>query len=236
LSTGTEAPDRSAPDTPRKKERRGVPLAVVVPLIVVAAVVASVTSLIASRHSSPALPGNVHSESVSGFLGESLSPRKMAPGFGGLRNYLGEMVNLRDYRGKAVLVSFLYTHCPDVCPLMTAELHNTLERLGPARSKRLQIVAISVDPHHDNRQDVARFLKEHGMTGRMKYLLGDAKELGPVWEAWNVGSEPDSVSPEFVAHSALIYGIAASGRLTTIYPENFEPHQLVHDLPKLLEE
>jgi protein SCO1/2 len=220
----------------RPSGRRGVPLSVFFPLIVIAAVVASVTVLIVSHHSSQALPGNVHSESVSGFLGETLSPRKMAPGVGELRNYNGEKVSLADYRGKAVFVTFLYTRCPDVCPLMTAKLHATLERLGPARSKDLRIVAISVDPHHDNRVTVGQFVRLHGMTGRMQYLIGDAHQMGPVWEAWNVGSEPDSVNPEFVAHSALIYGIAASGRLTTIYPENFRPGQIIHDLPKLLEE
>ena len=74
------------------------------------------------------------------------------------------------------------------------------------------------------------------MKGRMKYLIGNTHELARVWEAWNVGSEPDSVNPEFVAHSALIYGVSASGRLTTIYPSNFKPSQIIHDLPKLLEE
>jgi protein SCO1/2 len=216
------------------KKPTGVPLSVFFPLIAVAAIVASVTVLLVTRHSSPALPGNVHSESVTGFDGELLTPRKVAPPVGNLRNYLGERVDLSDYRGKAVFVTFLYTHCPNICPLETAELHNTLERLGPARSKRMQIVAISVDPHGDTRQTVAHFLKAHEMTGRMKYLIGDAKQLGPVWEAWKVGSEPDSVNPEFVAHSALIYGIGASGKMITIYPENFNPQQIVHDLPKLL--
>ncbi len=226
---------RLYPDPP--KRRRAIPVSLVLPLIVIAAVVASVTVLIAThRTSQAALPGNVKSSSVSGYYGESLSPRKMAPSFGGLRNYMGEKVDLASYRGKAVFVTFLYTHCPDICPLMTAELQNTLERLGPAKSRQLQIVAVSVDPHGDTRQAVAHFVDEHRMKGRMKYLIGNTHELARVWEAWNVGSEPDSVSPEFVAHSALIYGIAASGRLTTIYPANFRPDQIVHDLPKLLEE
>ncbi len=228
---------RNVSNTPDRPEKaRGVPLSVFFPLIVVAAVVASVTALLVTHHSSPALPGNAHSEAVKRFDGLLVSPRKPAPSVGALRNYLGERVDLANYRGKAVFVTFLYTHCPNVCPLMTAELHNTLERLGPERSKQLQIVAISVDPHNDTRQSVAHFLKVHGMIGRMKYLIGDAEQLGPVWEAWNVGSTRDSVNPEFVAHSALIYGIGASGKLTTIYPENFQPEQIIHDLPKLLQE
>ncbi|HEX4465147.1 MAG TPA: SCO family protein [Solirubrobacterales bacterium] len=210
--------------------RLSLPLAA----IAIVAVVGVATVLIATHHSAEALPGNVHSRSVSNFAGQELSPRKPAPSFGALRNYLGEKVSLAAYRGKAVFVTFLYTHCPDVCPLITAELHNTLARLGPRRSRQLRIVAVSVDPHRDTRQAVSEFLQAHGMTGRMKYLIGGAHELAPVWEAWNVGSEPDSVNPEFVAHSALIYGISAKGLLTTIYPSNFNPSQIVHDLPKLL--
>jgi protein SCO1 len=236
LSTGTQNPDPNPPDAEPPEQNRGRLRSGFLPLIVVVAVIAVATVLIATHRSSQALPGNVHSRSVSGFDGETLTPRKMAPSVGGLRNYLGGRIDLAGYRGKAVFVTFLYTHCPNVCPLMTAELHNTLERLGPARSRRLQIVAVSVDPHGDTRQTVAHFVDEHGMRGRMKYLIGNAHELARVWEAWNVGSEPDSVNPEFVAHSALIYGISASGRLTTIYPSNFKPNQIVHDLPKLLEE
>ena len=234
MSTGRQAPDENPADG-EDTGGRGFRLSVLLPLVAIVVAIGLATALILDHSSAPALPGNVHSETVSGFAGQTLSPRRLAPSLGGLRNYLGEPVNLRSYRGKAVFVTFLYTHCPDVCPLMTAELHNTLERLGPARSKRLQIVAVSVDPHGDTRQTVAHFVDEHGMSGRMKYLIGDTHELAQVWEAWNVGSEPDSVNPEFVAHSALIYGISASGRLTTIYPSNFKPSQIVHDLPKLLE-
>jgi protein SCO1/2 len=234
MSAGRQAPDeKPSEDNADGREFR---IATFLPLIGILAALGLATVLIIDHSSAPALPGNVHSKTVAGFAGQTLSPRRPAPSVAGLRNYLGERVSLNRYRGKAVFVTFLYTHCPDVCPLMTAELHNTLERLGPGRSKQLQIVAVSVDPKGDTRQTVTHFVNEHGMTGRMKYLIGNAHELGPVWEAWNVGSEPDSVNPEFVAHSALIYGISASGKLTTIYPSNFKPSQIVHDLPKLLED
>jgi protein SCO1/2 len=234
MSRGTRAPDKKPSEG--EADSRGFRFSTILPLIGIVGVLGLATVLIVDHGSAPALPGNVRSKTVAGFAGQALSPRRPAPSVGGLRNYLGERVSLNRYRGKAVFVTFLYTHCPDVCPLMTAELHNTLERLGPARSKQLQIVAVSVDPKGDTRQTVAHFVNEHGMTGRMKYLIGSAHELAQVWEAWNVGSEPDSVNPEFVAHSALIYGISASGKLTTIYPANFKPSQIVHDLPKLLED
>jgi protein SCO1/2 len=205
-------------------------------MVAIASVVAAVTAILFHRSEGQPLPGNVHSKSVTGFDGQLLSPRKPAPAVGNLRNYLGDRVSLKEYLGKAVFVTFLYTHCPDVCPLITAQLHNTLERLGPYRSKQLQIVAISVDPEHDGPQAVAGFLQAHRMTGRMKYLIGDAEQLGEVWKAWSVGSTVDAQNPELVAHDALIYGISASGKLTTIYPENFQPQQIIHDLSTLLED
>jgi cytochrome oxidase Cu insertion factor (SCO1/SenC/PrrC family) len=67
----------------------------------------------------------------------------------------------------------------------------------------------------------------------MQYLLGSVDQLARTWSAWNVGSKRDAASPQFVAHSALVYGIAASGKLTTIYPANFQPSQIVHDVPLL---
>ena len=228
------ASDEPSPDSPEK--RRGVPISLAIPLVAVAAIVASVTALLVTQHSSVALPNDAHSRSVTGYDGQLVEPQKPAPSFGNLRNYLGEPVSLAGYRGKAVFVTFLYTHCPDVCPLITAQLHNVLGQLGPDRSRQMQIIAVSVDPKGDTHEAVAKFLKVHGMTGRMKYLIGSAKQLNPVWQAWNVASTPEPSNPEFVAHSALVYGIDAGGKLTTIYPENFQPSQIVHDLPKLLED
>ena len=50
-----------------------------------------------------------------------LEPPTPAPPLA-LRNYLGQPVNIADYRGKAVLVTFLYTNCPDICPLIASDL------------------------------------------------------------------------------------------------------------------
>jgi hypothetical protein len=71
------------------------------------------------------------------------------------------------------------------------------------------------------------------MTGRMLYLVGSANELGPVWQAWGVGSEKDAEKPAFINHSGLIYGITGSGKRLTIYAANFQPSDIAHDVPLL---
>ncbi len=152
-----------------------------------------------------------------------------------LDNYLGEPVNIQSYKGKAVLVTFIYTHCPDVCPLIVSHIKTALALLGP-KAKDVQVVAVSTDPRGDDRRTVAAFLQAHGMTGRMQYLIGTRAELGRVWKSWNIVAKPAKAGRDLVEHSALIYGIAADGKVTTLYPANFHPAQLVHDVPLLAAE
>ncbi len=150
-----------------------------------------------------------------------------------LDNYLGRQVNLASYRGKAVFVTFIYTHCPDVCPLIASHLHTALARMSAAERSELQIVAVSVDPRGDTPTTVANFLHTHEMTGRMQYLLGSSGALHAVWAAWGIAAGPQATNPEQVDHSALIYGITAKGKVAVVYPANFTPNEIVHDAPLL---
>jgi protein SCO1/2 len=161
-----------------------------------------------------------------------LSPVAPAPPLA-LRNYLGQPVNIDSYRGKAVLVTFLYTNCPDICPLITSNLRVAQNLMGPAVSSKAQIIAVSVDPHGDTPKAVGAFLARHEMTGRMQYLVGSAPELARVWKAWGVGSERDDQQPQFINHSGLIYGVTASGKRITIYAASFQPAEIAHDVPLL---
>ncbi len=206
----------------------------VLPLVAVLVLAAAIAVLLQStgKNSQP-LAAGVHSTKSTSFQGNELSPPKQAPPLA-LRNYLGERVNINSYRGKAVLVTFLYTHCPDVCPLIAANLRVAQNEMGAATTAKVQIIAVSVDPRGDTPQTVAEFLKLHGMTGRMKYLIGSPKELGKVWQAWGVGSERDAQQPDIVNHSALVYGIDASGKMRTLYiGGTWNPSEIAHDVPLL---
>ncbi len=161
-----------------------------------------------------------------------LTPVRPAPPLE-LRNYLGQRVNIDQYRGKAVLVTFLYTNCPDICPLITSNLRVAQNLMGPKVASKAQIIAVSVDPKGDTPKAVARFLSRHEMTGRMQYLVGSAPELAKVWQAWGVGSERDANQPQFINHSGLVYGITGSGQRLSIYAASFQPSEIAHDVPLL---
>jgi protein SCO1/2 len=148
-----------------------------------------------------------------------------------LNDYLGRRIDTASYRGKAILLTFIYTHCPDVCPLIVSNLHNALAELGPDAS-RVKIIAVSTDPKGDTRAAVTAFLAARQMTGRMEYLVGRRAELTPVWRAWGISASNPTAHDE-VNHSALVYGITASGKVTVVYPANFSAKEIAHDVPLL---
>jgi protein SCO1/2 len=172
--------------------------------------------------------------SAANYSGATANPPKPAPALQ-LSNYNGKPVNIDQYKGKAVLVTFIYDHCPDICPLIVSNLHAAQNQMSAAERKQLQIIAVSVDPKGDTPQTVKKFLADHQMTGRMDYLIGSRPQLENVWADWNIKqkNDPSNKNPDAVEHSALIYGISGTGDITTLYPANFKPDQIVHDVPKL---
>jgi protein SCO1 len=165
------------------------------------------------------------------FEGTAVKPTRPAPPLR-LRDSLGEQVDPQELRGKAVLVTFVYTHCPDVCPLIVSHLHTARAELG-RRARSLRIIAVSTDPRRDTPTAVASFLRAHQMTGKMQFLIGSRAALSRTWKDWGVIAKTDPSDPEFVEHSAPIYGIDASGKIATVYTPRFRPSRIVHDVPLL---
>jgi protein SCO1/2 len=237
----TSQPAPEAPEVPEEDDgaqspegAAANPLRLILPVIVILVIVAGITLLLTGGSSKPKLPGNAETVKLSSFQGQTLDPPQPAPELSTLRNYNGEAFSLSSDRGKAVYVTFLYAHCPDVCPLIAANLHNAYAKMTPAQRAKVDIVAVSVDPHGDTAGTVAAFMKAHQLAGQGRYLIGKASQLVPVWKAWQVGSEADVSHPELVSHSALIYGVSGSGKLYTVYPANFAPEQIVHDVEPLV--
>lgn len=166
-----------------------------------------------------------------GLQGLILNPRKPAPPLV-LHNYTSRRaVSLSAFRGKAVLVTFVYTHCPDVCPLIVANLAAAQRQLG-AQARRVEILAVTVDPRRDTPAAISSFLGARDATGRMDYLLGSHAQLERTWKAWDVGVQTGG-NGVTDGHSAVTYGITATGRMAVVYPSNASPAQIVHDVPLL---
>src|SRR6476661_9326681 len=139
-------------------------------------IAAGVIAIVAIGGSSGSSPARAKARAADYAAAGLITPARPAPPLS-LRNYLGQHVNIADYRGKAVLITFLYTHCPDICPLITSQLRVAQNLMGTATAAKAQIIAVSVDAKGDTRKAVEHFLATHEMTGWMQYLVGSLHEL-----------------------------------------------------------
>jgi protein SCO1/2 len=132
-----------------------------------------------------------------------------------------------------VLVKFLYTHCPDVCPLTAGNLNNALQQLGQQR-RSVRVLAISVDPHGDTRAAVRRFIREHRLLPEFRYLTGTAATLHRIWAAYGVKSLAQAGSGR-VDHTlyTLLLDRSLAGRV--LYDSTATPASITHDVKLLLE-
>ncbi len=149
---------------------------------------------------------------------------------------------LEQFRGKPVVLTFLYTTCPDVCPLIADKLRQTSILLGN-EAPNVVILALTTDPEHDDRTAATKFTQEHEMTGRWRFLLGSPQQLAPIWKSYYVGVTPvGQVTPSAddsagsVIHSDPVYVIDRHGLERTLLGDDFEPRVLVEQLHKLVRE
>ena len=96
-----------------------------------------------------------------------MPPNLRAPDFS-LRNQDGERVSMRALRGRPVVVTFLYTHCEDTCPIQAHTVRGALDELG----HDLPALAVAVDPPRDTAESAQAFLAEQRATGRIDFVLG----------------------------------------------------------------
>ena len=219
------------------RSRLNLPLALALAalLAVVAAACGDDDSAEPAAQKKQAAPaGEKKSSSMPDYAGAVATPPKQAPPLK-LEDSTGEPFDISEHRGKVVLLTWLYVNCPDVCPVIVSNLKAAQTKLG-ARAKDLVIVAVSTDPERDTPKAVNRFLEARGMEDRMQYLVGSESQLHDVWRTWGVTAEPAAANPELIEHWSATYGISASGKITTLYPANFKPDQIVHDVPLLAQQ
>lgn len=148
-----------------------------------------------------------------------------------LRDQHGRMMQLSAQRGKLVVLTFLYTRCPDVCPLIADNVQRAVRSLG-RRSRDVVVLAVSVDPAGDTPSAVRRFVTEHRLSPGFHYLTGPPAELRPIWQAYNLLIEPGSSGR--VAHSAYILVLDPRGRPRIYYPPLVTEPVLARDLAAML--
>ncbi|MBM3270897.1 MAG: SCO family protein, partial [Candidatus Sericytochromatia bacterium] len=142
--------------------------------------------------------------------------RPAAPDFA-LSDQDGRLVRLSDLRGKPVVLTFLYTHCPDTCPRTLGHLLTALkDRPGDAA-----VVTVTVDPARDDKARLAEYAKQ--WPAGWRFLTGPEAQVGKVWAQYGVSVRRDEETGHHhhghhmgytITHSNVVLVLDAAGRIT----------------------
>jgi protein SCO1 len=165
------------------------------------------------------------------FVGPVLEHPAPPPDFT-LRDQAGRAVHLRALQGKVVLLTFLYTHCPDVCPITAANLNTALQRLGAKRTQ-VAVLAVSVDPTGDTHASVRSFIRQHRLLPQFHYLTGRRAALERVWRTYNVKAVRNR-DDGAVDHTLYTLLVDRSGTARVLFDATATPVAIGHDVRQLL--
>jgi protein SCO1/2 len=201
-------------------------------VVTLAILVVMVVTFYQQRHIT--LPGTTSGNSLvttsSSLQGTDLGSSP-APNFS-LTDQFGKQVSLAEFKGKPVVLTFLYTNCPDQCPLTAEKLHATLQELGNA-APNVGVLAVSTDPARDTTSAALKFSQSHRMQDYWHYLVGPKSKLAPIWSAYSIYAQPEQ---QTVNHSLGLYVIDKQGHERVFLGNDFTPGQLAADLQVLLKE
>ena len=164
------------------------------------------------------------------FRGTRLTAGESVPSFE-LADQFGRAAESGDYRGRVVLLTFLYTHCPDVCPIVTGQLRKASEALEDEASE-IAIVAVSVAPERDTVEAALDYSDKWRMSDRWEYLVGSRDDLREVWAAFYV--DPVEIGLEGESGEAQTGGVPPAGSVDALRQDLRERYLVTHSAPVYL--
>lgn len=151
-----------------------------------------------------------------------------------LTDHNGKPRTIADFRGKAVVLFFGYTRCPDVCPTTMAEAALAVKSLGPD-AERVQVLFVTLDPERDTRELLAQYVPAFhpaflGLYGDLAATEKAARDFKVFYQK-QPGKTPDAYTLD---HSAGTFVFDSSGKPRLYFGYGKGGDKLAHDLKLLL--
>jgi cytochrome oxidase Cu insertion factor (SCO1/SenC/PrrC family) len=152
-----------------------------------------------------------------------------------LTDHNGAPFALSSLRGKAVLIFFGYSYCPDVCPTTLSKLTSVAKRLGDDKTK-VKTLYITVDPDRDTpdvlKLDLKSFdLDALGLTGTRAEIDKVVKLYGA---SYTIVPLPQSAAKYSVSHSTTLYALDRKGRVRILFDYNATADKIVKGIKAIL--
>lgn len=152
-----------------------------------------------------------------------------------LADHNGQQRSLGDFRGRAIVVFFGYTSCPDICPTMLARLAEVMKALG-TDAARVQVLFVTIDPERDSAERLKAFVP--WFHADFLGLRGDLAQTRAVTEEFRIFAARKAVDGELgyvMDHSSGAYVYDPAGRLRLYVKDDAGVDEIAADLRRLLQ-
>ncbi len=175
--------------------------------------------------------GNLGAE--SGFVGTDITGADFSKPLT-LTDHNGQLRTMSDFKGKAVVLFFGFTHCPDVCPTTMLDLKNTMKLLGE-KANQVQVLFVTVDPQRDTQAVLAQFVPS--FDKRFIGLRGSLQETAEALGNFKIYYQkvPGKSKADYsIDHSAGMYAFDKEGKVRLYLGYGQKPADIASDISKLL--
>ncbi len=151
-----------------------------------------------------------------------------------MSNQNGAPVSAANYRGKAVLLYFGYTHCPDACPITLSTLADAIAQLG-GEARRVRVLFVTVDPRRDTLSVLKRYVNDFGP--QFVGLRGTHAQLTRMIKRYRVSyhdEKPDARGAYEVDHSSAVFIFGPRGHARLLAQTGAPPSVIAAKLRHLL--
>lgn len=156
-----------------------------------------------------------------------------------LVNHLGETVTDESFRGRAMLIYFGFTYCPDICPFSLQIMAAAMDQLTPEERARIQPLLITVDPRRDTVEQLAQYVESPAFPENLMGLTGTEEQVREAAAQYRVVyriNDEDDPENYLVDHSSIIYLMGSDGRFVDVFAHGSDPASVASRLQQFLEE
>jgi len=143
------------------------------------------------------------------------------------------------YMGQVHLITFLFTNCTSLCPLVTSSIKQSLERSEDTRNT--PVLIISVDPKGDTIESRNAFKNRWELSSNWRYLNGNKKELNTIWKNFYLNPQESAIESlnrqmgrkYDIIHSSPVYIVDDEGRPAVVHTNPINPDHLYEDIIRI---
>jgi protein SCO1/2 len=149
---------------------------------------------------------------------ERVQTGEIVPDFG-LIDQDGRAFQLGDFRGKAVVLTFIYTRCPipNYCPLMSKNFAELQQRLSKEFANKYQLLSISMDPEFDRPEVLKEYAGRYGKGKNWYFATGNGEQINFIAGLMGLYYAPEN---GLISHDLRTAVISADGRLVHLWKSN----------------